>query len=270
MGGQESKAKSKIVTEVIVDVLEYEMLNCSEMIQQEQGLNISGSGNVIDGVSMKQAFFIKTSCFQNVNKVLDIQNKIAEEIQQRAAAQGEVIVSALGREKGYVKSVIKNKIANSINQQTITNCASSINNKQMIDVSGNNNIIKNVTMEQHSQMIRDCTQELAKKTELVNDLEIKQSQEASAEEMGLFGWMQSGWGTIVLIAIVVFAFIFLYYKSGGSASMGRPPMRPPMRPPPVAPPMYSPPVTPAYTPPSVTPQQRVQFSNINQRMANLQ
>jgi hypothetical protein len=218
MGGQSSKAKSKIVTDIIVDVVSKDLLNCSEMIRQQQGLDISGSGNVFDGVSMKQAFVIKTNCSQSINRDTEIQNIIAQKIQQSAEAQGEVIVSALGREKASVVSEIANKISNSINRQTIMNCASSINNSQIISVSGNNNIVRNVTMEQHGEMVRGCVQKLAEQTRLVNDLNVEQAQAASAEEKGLFGWMSSGYGMVVLVVLVVAAAIVGYFYINNSPS----------------------------------------------------
>lgn len=219
MGGQSSKAKTKIVTETIVNVLTTDLLNCSQMISQQQSMDISGSGNVFDGVSMKQAFYIDVKCSQSINRTIDIQNIIAEKIQQNAEAQGEVIVSAMGRERAEVVANIKNSISNTINSQSIMQCATMINNSQTINVSGNNNILRNVSMEQHGQMVKNCMQKLAEQTKLVNDLSVDVAQEASAEEKGLFGWMSSGYGMVVLIVLVVVAGVVIYYyamaQSGG-------------------------------------------------------
>lgn len=212
MGGQSSKAKSKIVTDVIVDVLSTDLLQCSQMISQQQSMDISGSGNVFDGVSMKQAFYIDVKCSQSINRTTDIQNAIAEKIQQSAEAQGEVIVSAMGRERSSVVSDIKNRISNSITSQNIMSCATNINNSQTINVSGNNNILRNVSMEQHGEMVKNCMQKVAEQTKLVNDLKIEENQTASAEEKGLFGWMSSGYGMIVLIVIAIVAGVVIYYS----------------------------------------------------------
>lgn len=268
MGGQESKAKSKIVTEIITDVLIRDTLNCSQLIQQEQGLNISGSGNVIDGLSMKQAYYIHTECMQSIKRTTDIQNEIAQKIQQAAEAQGEVIVSALGRERSQVVSEIRNMISNTINKESITSCVSTINASQVVNVSGNNNIVKNVSMEQHTKMVRDCMQRLADKTNLVNKLDLEQTQTASAKEAGLFGWMQSGYGTIVLIAIVGLVFLYIFLKTGGSGP-GRMRPQPMMRPRPMMGPSMQP---PQFTRPSqfVQPSQFVpQQTNINPNVNNL-
>lgn len=219
MGGQSSKAKSAIVTDIIVDVLSTDLLNCSQMISQQQSMDISGSGNVFDGVSMKQAFYIDVKCSQSINRTTDIQNLIAEKVQQAAEAQGEVIVSALGRERSEVVSTIKNKISNSITTQNIMQCATTINNSQTINVSGNNNIVRNVSLEQHGEMVKNCMQKIAEQTKLVNDLKIEENQTASAEEKGLFGWMSSGYGMVVLIVIAIVAGVVIYYvilaRSGG-------------------------------------------------------
>ena len=111
MGGQASKTKSKIVTDVIVEVLTTDLLQCSQMISQQQTLDISGSGNVVDDLSMKQAFYIDVKCSQSINRTTDIQNLIAEKIQQKAEAQGEVIAIAMGRERSAAVSEIRNRIA---------------------------------------------------------------------------------------------------------------------------------------------------------------
>lgn len=262
MGGQESKAKSKIVTEIITDVLIRDTLNCSQLIQQEQGLNISGSGNVIDGLSMKQAYYIHTECMQSIKRTTDIQNEIAQKIQQAAEAQGEVIVSALGRERSKVVSEIRNKISNTINKESITSCVSTINASQIVNVSGNNNIVKNVSMEQHTKMVRDCMQRLADRTNLVNQLNLEQTQTASAKEAGLFGWMQSGYGTIVLIVIVGLVFLYIFLKTGGSGP-GRMRPQPMMRPRPMMGPNIQP--TQFVQPSQFVPQQ----TNINPNVNNL-
>jgi hypothetical protein len=64
-------------------------------------------------------------------------------------------------------------------------------------------------------MVRGCIQKLAEQTRLVNDLNVEQAQAASAEEKGLFGWMSSGYGMVVLVVLVVAAAIVGYFLLKG-------------------------------------------------------
>lgn len=263
MGGQSSKSKAQIVKDVVNEVIVKNIVNCSYQVTQEQGINVTGSGNVLDNIGMKQSFMININCANIVKSETTVQNDIADKIVQSAAAQGEVLVGALGRERSEVKTDVLNKIKNQINKTNIMNCMNAINAKQVININGNNNIIQNVTLEQHQKMVSDCIQNLVDKTELMTDLQTEVKSTSSAIEMGLFGWLTSGYGMIVLIVliIVVGGILYYYYSSKSPVSMMQQYQQPQQqfqqppqyynRPPPVYyPPQYPPPVqqAPQYIP----------------------
>lgn len=237
MGGQASSAKSDIVKESVNEILVKNIVNCSYVVNQEQGINITGNGNVIEDVTMKQTFLININCLNIVKDETRVLNEIAEKVVQKASAEGEVLVGALGRERSEVISNIINKIKTQINKQNVMNCTNNINSSQVISISGNNNIIKSVTLEQHQKNITDCIQNLVLKTELMTELSSEVDNSAAAKQNGLFSFLSSWTGVLIIIIIlVIVAYYYMNRSPQGMAMQGMQGMamyqQPQYRPPP--------------------------------------
>lgn len=223
MGGSSSKAKSEILTETITNVITQDIMNCSTMVTQQQSIDISGSGNVLDGVSMKQGFKINIACFQNSNRKQDLDTAIANAVTQQAESEGVALVGILGSSKSEVYNNIKNISRTEISMQSLVNCASAINNSQGINISGSYNLVKNISLEQFGEMIQNCVQKIVSNTSIVNAVKNATDQRTDAVTKGPLDFIAEIFtsptaiiaAVVVLIVIIVIAYLVL---GGGGAS----------------------------------------------------
>ena len=223
MGGSKSKAVADIATDVMTNMITQDMMNCSTMVTQRQTLDISGSGNVLDGVTMKQGFKINVKCVQDSNRKAQLDTAIATAVEQAAEAEGVALVGVIGSSKSEVISNLRTRISTEITMQTLVNCASSINNTQGISISGDYNLIKNVSLEQFGEMIRNCVQNVVSNTSMINDLRNTVDQQATATTKGPLDFIAdifTGPTAIIMMVIVLIVIIAIAYlvMGGGGAS----------------------------------------------------
>ena len=258
MGGSKSKAVADIATDVMTTMITQDMMNCSTMVTQRQSLDISGSGNVLDGVTMKQGFKINVKCLQDSNRKAQLDTAIANAVEQTAESEGVALVGAIGASKSEVITNLRTRISNEITMQALVNCASSINNTQGISISGDYNLLRNVTLEQFGEMVRNCVQNVVSNTSMVNDLRNTVDQQASATTKGPLDFIAdifTGPTAIIMMVIVLIVIIAIAYlvMGGGGAEEDNSDVQIEQVPYPErnAPPSYGPP--PSYAPPSYGP-----------------
>tara|TARA_R110002060_G_scaffold289_3_gene665 strand:- start:1321 stop:2286 length:966 start_codon:yes stop_codon:yes gene_type:complete len=222
MGGSKSKAVADIATDVMTTMITQDMMNCSTMVTQRQTLDVSGSGNVLDGVTMKQGFKINVKCIQDSNRKAQLDTAIATAVEQAAEAEGVALVGAIGASKSQVISNLRTRISTEITIQTLVNCASSINNTQGISIAGDYNLIRNVSLEQFGEMIRNCVQNVVSNTAMINDLRNTVDQQATAVTEGPLDFIAdifTGPTAIIMMVIVLIVIIAIAYlvMGGGGA-----------------------------------------------------
>lgn len=225
MGGGQSKSKSEIFTEAVTKAVARNVMQCKYDTVMRQGIDIEGNYNIVDGVKMVQAYKIDSTCFQDTKAILDLQNKIAEEIKQQAKTQSVAVLDIFSKSSSEVDSIIKNSVKNSITMENVTKIITKTNMDQGINVKGDHNIVRNVDMSQLSRLIQRNSQTVVENISVVNDITDQLDQEAQtviknpldaiadAIKAAFSGLLQP----LIIVAVIIAAVALIYrmFSSGG-------------------------------------------------------
>lgn len=225
MGGGQSKSKSEVFTDAVTKAVARNIMKCKYDTVMRQGIDVEGNYNIVDGVKMVQAFKIDATCFQDTKAILDLQNKIAEEIKQQAKTQSVAVLDILGKSSSEVDSTIKNSVKNSITMENVTKIITKTNMDQGINVKGDHNIVRNVDMSQLGRLIQRNSQTVVENISVINDITDQLDQEAqttiknpldaiaNAISAAFSGLLQP----LIIVAVIIAAVALIYrmFSSGG-------------------------------------------------------
>lgn len=212
-GGSKSVSNVKIDTSLAVEALAKNVMNCTSNTKILQSFIISGDYNVIKNSKQVQALKFNQECKQSAQNIADLQQTIANAINNSASAQGSGVLSALGASSSEANTNILNNIKQSITQETIQNIVNTSAAQQELIISGNNNIVDNFEQTQTLDIVLKNCQEVINNLKVIQDLNNKISQDSTAitknpiaeviDSVGSiftsFGMM----GVIVIIACII-------------------------------------------------------------------
>ncbi len=174
--GPKSKNTSQIINDTVNEVLTRNIMNCKTNMVASQRLVVEGSYITVDNVKMHQAYQLDASCFQDAQNVAKVQTEVENAIKQAAESQGIALLSALGGSQAEVDSRIRNSVKTAINTETIQDVVQNINMEQVLNIRGENAIVKDVTMEQLGDIVFKNTQAIT------NDIEALTALKTEAEQ----------------------------------------------------------------------------------------
>ena len=158
--GSVSSSLSTIDTKNAVNALTENLMNCSGNANSSEDIIVSGSGNVLTNIKQVTYLKLSTQCAQSAQSMADLQSQITSALTNAATAQGTGVLSALGGSKSMAESRISNSVQQNITQKSVTDMVTSINAAQRLIVSGNNNILTNVSQETTSEVVQNAAQNL--------------------------------------------------------------------------------------------------------------
>lgn len=244
MGGTSSKTISEQITNIITDTTVNDVQDCMAFVAQSQSLNIVGSGNITSGVSMVQSAQIDMNCYKQSKSITDLQQKIANKLQQSATSTSSGWPSLSIGTNAEAFSKMINNVVNTVNLNFVQNCASSANQSQSINVVGNRNITQSVAMGQTASIFKKCMTNTIANTTLNTDIQNYANQATTAESKNPFSFITDIFGGIfnsmmLIVGIVVLAVVWNSMSGGDSDYDGGPYYGAPQGPPQGAP--YGPP-----------------------------
>ena len=218
-GGSSSSSTTEINTSTATKILSEAIMSCRGNTTVSQNVDISGDGNVLDGVSFVQATKISSDCSQDMKRDSNLQQQVATDLQQKIEAQGSGIMSMLGGSSADVNSKINTDVSTLFSDSTLTEIINGVNAAQGLSVSGNNNIIRNYTQKQTTDLLSKGLQKALNNLSTVQSANMAMAQEAIAittnpvSEIidstfsGLAGIMKY-WVILMLGAAAIAAFFF--------------------------------------------------------------
>jgi hypothetical protein len=145
----------------------------------QQYVNVRGNGNIIDGAVLMQVQKFSVSCDQDSKAMTDFQNNMTAAIKQAASDQDQALLNAFGHSDSEVDQTIHNDVQNVINLKNIQEIVNTTNQQQGIDIHGNNNIVRNITMDQSLEMLATNSQKVLEQMSTVNSITQQLDQQSS-------------------------------------------------------------------------------------------
>lgn len=214
MGGASSKSTIDVRTKSIVEALTQNIMDCQSNTIVDQRFVLSGSYNTIENFKMVQYLRLSKDCINNAQNLNDIQQSVSNAIKQSAEAQSVSLLGVLGNSDSEANTFIDNEVRQTITNQNITKMIDKVNASQEAIISGDNNIIRNFSMEQTADVVMKAAQEVLNSLKSVQEIKNQVSSESKATQTnfisdiidsvtGLFTGVGMIWALIAVVAIAV-------------------------------------------------------------------
>ena len=175
-GGSSTTQTTNIISRQIAESFVKNIMNCTSSNLVTQSFKIKGNGNIVTGVKMVQNFKLSSDCTQSAQNIAKIQQDLANSIDQVAKTQGVAIFGALGNTSTDQSTYIENEVRSKVTQETIQNIINQTNAQQEFGIEGNENIVKEFTMEQTMELLMSNAQDVINKLDSVQSIENQTKQ----------------------------------------------------------------------------------------------
>lgn len=223
MGGSESKTAVSQLSQQISDIAMSTVQSCEVSSQQEQTLVVNNTGWRLWGsYSLEQKTDIKSECFSDVQKQMNLQNSIINAISQAVTAENVALIGAFGKSNAEAVTNLTNIVRNNITMSNIQNSYTQIRQKQSATFN-NSGIIgfEQVELTQGSKLFAAATLAEVDKAGIMNNITsyVDQSSKASVENP--LDFIAKAIGTVsdsinstimlfvIIIAIAIFGLVFI-------------------------------------------------------------
>lgn len=234
MGGSESKSVVNNLSKQITDIAISTSQTCEVLSDQSQTVNMSNSGfKLWSSPKVTQATEIRSDCFSDSKKELELQNKIIQAISQAATSQNVALLGAFGKSTAEASANLQNIVRNNIKMKNIQAQYNQI--KQSQTVNYNNSgimIVDTAEFEQGSKVFAAATLKEVEKAGLFSTVATYADQSSSAKMENPLDFIAKVVGSIttaisssviffvILVAAVVLGFFYVLGSGGGGGGQG--------------------------------------------------
>ena len=242
MGGAESKTIINNLSEQISNIAMSTVQNCEITSTQEQNLEYNNTGLLFWGnTKVEQTTEIKSSCFSDVSKQTDMQNKIIQAISQATTSQSVGILGAFGVSKSDAQAKLTNIVRNNVTMSNIEKSYTAIKQKQSV-VFNNKFIIgyQKLELTQGSKVFAAAALQEIDKAGIFNSIATHVDQTSSAKMDNPLDFIAKIVGSVgdtvmsgvlffvIIIAGIVLGAAFILRMGSGGGTSGPAPQEQPL------------------------------------------
>lgn len=213
MGGSSSSTSVQDTSNVLNNYSQNFSANCGSNSDGTNSVVITGTGNVIQNLVQNSSSSSSQNC-----RVYNPQTAAsAATLSMSAAAVSTTIAQQLtgflDDSKSSASTSISSTLANTINQNTVFNCAISSNSTNLVVVDGSGNDLNNVTQNSTSSAISNCVMQGGQSSSIVANVAQAGSSSASDTVQSVLQpfvtMLQSLMADMIVAAIAFIIFIVL-------------------------------------------------------------
>jgi hypothetical protein len=182
MGGSHSKTTADIFTSAAASVMQETMMSCSGNGSLQQRVIVSGDYNVVKGVHQTATMKLSVQCAQKAKNVADLQQSVSNAIAQASKSQSVSVLGALGKSSSETNTKIHNDVKTAITQKSIAKLVGDVNATQELVVSGNHNIVEDISQNLTAQLLLKNSQTILNRMKSVQTLATAVKQKSSATQ----------------------------------------------------------------------------------------
>jgi hypothetical protein len=182
MGGSQSKTTADIFTSAAASVMQETMMSCSGNGSLQQRIIVSGDYNVVEGVHQTATMKLSVQCAQKAKNIADLQQSVSNAIAQSSQSQSVSVLGALGKSSSETNTAIHNDVKTAITQKSIAKLVGDVNATQELIVSGNHNIVENISQNLTAQLLLKNSQKILNKMKSVQKLDTELKQKSLATQ----------------------------------------------------------------------------------------
>jgi hypothetical protein len=218
MGGHESKQSVSIMTNVVGSAVQNVTQSCISYVNSDNVIAVDGNGNFVGGVTQTMSISVDSNCSADITQDAQFQNKLQNNISQLLKDQEIALTQWMDSSKDESNAAINQSISTNVTSNTVQTCLNIINSHNILNVSGNNNVVKDIIQSNTVSLISQCLLSQGQTSSAVNDITntVNQHSEYTSKNPLAFitdaieAMMKSAMVVIAVIFIVLICFVALF------------------------------------------------------------
>ena len=215
MGGTQSTTAVNQLSETISNIAMSSVQSCEVSASQSQTMVINNSGFKLFGnYKLEQKSDIDVKCFSDIQKQVDLQNKIIAAIAQSSSSQGVALLGAFGKDSASATANLQIAVRNNINMQNIQRSYTEIRQNQSVEISNSGVVLfEQVELTQGSKIFAAATLKEVDRAGIFNAISSHIDQSASAKQenpLDFIGKALSGLADVATKNLFLFIFIIVF------------------------------------------------------------
>jgi hypothetical protein len=234
MGGHESKQSASATTNIIASAVQSVSQSCTSYQNGDNKVVIDGNGNVVGNVTQTMAVVIDSTCAAQVTQDASFQNKISDSVAQALKDQEVALTEWMDNSKDDSETHVHENITTSVTSATVQKCLNSINDENIVIVTGERNVVGHIIQTETATLLSRCLLGDGQVSDTVNDVTntINQHSEYTSENPLAFitdaieAILKSFMMVAAIIFIVIICFVSIFAISRHGQKKTAPPPSP--------------------------------------------
>lgn len=218
MGGHSSKQSLSVSSALVTNATLNQTQDCLTSTSGENVINIFGDGNVAVNIDQTLTLTTTANCSSILGMKTDFDSKLNDQISQSLKSQDIALTSWLTPGSDNQSANINHSVTTNINTNLVQKCISSLSGRNVINVVGSQNVLKNDIQKQTASMLAGCMQSNSQSLSTMTDITdtINQHEVHTSENPLAFltDALQAMVRDIAIAAAVVFVAVIFIVVAG--------------------------------------------------------
>jgi hypothetical protein len=209
MGNNKSKTTTEQISQNISNIASNTVQDCLVQAYQTQQVALVNEGwSFGSSYKVTQQSDVSMKCFSDVQKQMELQSRLINDIMQETTAEGQSIWPAFGSNRSEAANTIKNIVESNITLNNIQRSYMEIRQEQ--NVSFNNKGVmafSDVEIAQGNKLFAAATLKEVERAGIFTAIENYVDQTAASSTAGPFDSLLNTFGSVGTVLIIAFVFI---------------------------------------------------------------
>lgn len=161
MGGSESRTVIKQTIQDVATIIQKDHQDCSTTLSAEQILNIAGNNIDVSGVNMTQKTMMDVQCVGASEISAEMLAEIKSKVKATYENKSDLLAGILSRSDSSIEQTLDSFSEMMVNKEMLQSCALNANDIQILNITGNNIKVSDITMEQTLDIFKSCVMDSA-------------------------------------------------------------------------------------------------------------
>jgi hypothetical protein len=122
-------------------------------------LDISGSGNRVDNLHQRVSISVSSDCGILGAQKGEFESKMQASVAQNLKDQSVAMTQWMDNSRRKSSEVLNQSVSTEMDQKMVQNCASKLNGKNIVTISGDNNLVTNTSQDAVLSLISSCMEQ---------------------------------------------------------------------------------------------------------------
>lgn len=209
MGAAKSKLTVNATSASIANGLLKSTEDCLTYVSADQSIIVSGQDNVVSDVTQTMSMTADASCVGSSVSVASIQNSIKTDVGQTAQTAIDKATDLVDSSGATVETDIAASVETNITEEVAKSCLSALSGKQLVLVTGNNNLVTGTNQEQKANMVSSCLLQTTQGFNAATNIADLVNQQSDYSAKGPIADATDAWASVSKSAIYMIAVFFI-------------------------------------------------------------